>query len=124
MSYTVVGTLMNKATGAAVKDANGNEVTAKRTFTPVAQTGIIEMEFIFNSSKMAGMDLVVFEEMYDADGNLVGQHTDLTDEDQSIYVPRITTTAIDTATGEHVGKGQKTTIILDTVAFDNCPSWL
>lgn len=117
--YTVVGTLMNKATGAAVKDANGNEVTAKRTFTPVAQTGIIEMEFIFNSSKMAGMDLVVFEEMYDADGNLVGQHTDLTDEDQSIYVPRITTTAIDTATGEHVGKGQKTTIILDTVAFDN-----
>lgn len=117
--YTVVGTLMNKATGLPVTDANGNEVTARRTFTPVAQTGIIEMELIFNSSKMAGMDLVVFEELYDAEGTLVGQHTDLTDEDQTIYVPKIETTAIDTATGEHVGKGQKTTTILDTVSFDN-----
>ena len=91
--YTVVGTLMDKNTGLPVKDANGNEVTAERTFTPVATTGTIEMEFLFNASKMAGMDLVVFEEMYDAEGNLVGQHTDLTDTDQSIYVSRIETTA-------------------------------
>src|SRR5699024_6988655 len=72
--YTVVGTLMDKTTGLPVKDANGNEVTAERTFTPVATTGTVEMEFLFNASEMAGMDLVVFEEMYDAEGILVGQH--------------------------------------------------
>lgn len=117
--YTVVGTLMDKTTGLPVKDANGNEVTAERTFTPVATTGTVEMEFLFNASEMAGMDLVVFEEMYDAEGILVGQHTDLNDTDQSIYVSCIETTAIDTATDAHVGKAQETTLIVDTVAFDN-----
>ena len=108
--YTVVGTLMDKTTGLPVKDANGNEVTAERTFTPVATTGTVEMEFLFNASEMAGMDLVVFEEMFDAEGILVGQHTDLNDTDQTIYVTEIQTTAIDTATDAHVGKAQETTL--------------
>ena len=43
--------------------------------------------FTFDTTKLQGKTLVVFETMYDTQGNPIVDHSDLNDEDQTVSVP-------------------------------------
>ena len=83
--YTVSGTLMVKSTGLPLLDAQGNPVTATKTFKPATSTGSVELEFTFDARALAGETIVVFEELL-VDGNVVAKHADIDDEGQSVKI--------------------------------------
>lgn len=116
--YTVRGTLKNAADGSTVKDKNGREVTAEKTFTPSSAGGSIVMTFTFDGSLLAGTKTVVFEDVYQ-NGRLVASHADISDEGQTVYIPEIGTTALDNATGTHESFAGTAVTINDTVKYTN-----
>ena len=83
-TYTAKGTLMDKATGEAVKDAKGNAITAEKQFTVRASSGKVKVTFTFDGSCMFGKETVVFEKVYDAEGHLAASHEDIEDEGQTV----------------------------------------
>lgn len=116
--YTLKGTLMNKATGEPVTDGEENPVTAEKTFTAKKVKGTAEMTFTFDSTKLAGADIVVFEELYQKE-NLIAEHTDITDEEQTIHFPEIGTKAMDHETNTNVSKADREITLVDTVSYSN-----
>ena len=65
---------------------NGKEVTAEAEFSPDKSEGSVNVEFTFNAKDLGGKDLVVFEKMYDANGNEVANHEDINDEGQTVKI--------------------------------------
>lgn len=90
--YTVKGKLMDKATKQPIKDENGNEITASKTFTATSKSGSVDLEYTYNSLNRQGKATVVFEDMYHND-KLVATHSDITDINQTIDYPNIHTKA-------------------------------
>ena len=82
--YTVKGILMDKATKKELL-INGKTVTAEKTFKPEAADGTVEMEFTFDSSALAGKEVVVFEDLYREDVK-IATHADITDEGQTVKI--------------------------------------
>ena len=118
--YTMTGALMDKATGTAVKDDADNEVTATTTFTPQTANGTVNVVFTFNKATTENLTYVAYETLYSASSK-IAEHNDLTDEQQSIFFPKIRTTATDKNTQDHVGSIEangKTTLV-DVVSYDN-----
>lgn len=62
-TYIVKGVLMDKSTGIAVV-CDGEEVAAETEFIAESESGSIDVEFIFGGRNLAGVDTVVFEELY------------------------------------------------------------
>ena len=86
-AYTAHGTIMDKATGMPLEDAEGNPVTATAEFTPEASEGTVEVAFEFDASKIEeGAALVAFEEVLDVNGNVIVVHQDIDDEGQTVVV--------------------------------------
>lgn len=117
-TYKVTGTAMDKATGEAIKDADGNEVTAEAEITPETADGSVDVDFIFDGSALAGKTIVMFEEIRYED-KLIGVHADIEDEAQTIYVPAIATEAIDEVTGIHLSNAGEDVKVKDTVSYQN-----
>jgi len=97
-SYTVVGNLQYAKTdaegnitenGALVQ--NGQPVTASMTFVPTSASGYVDLEFTVNAADimMHGYNrIVAFEDLYfGPEGIRVAVHADITDEEQTIFVP-------------------------------------
>ena len=80
-TYVVKGTIMDKASGETIG------VTAETTFTAEAADGSVEVTFTFDTTQLQGKTLVVFETLYDTQGNPIVAHSDLNDEDQTVSVP-------------------------------------
>ena len=72
---------MDKASGQSIG------VTAETTFTAEAADGSTTVAFTFDTSVLQGKTLVVFETLYDTNGNQIVAHSDLNDEDQTVTVP-------------------------------------
>ena len=86
-TYTAHGTIMDKATGMPLEDAEGNPVTAAAEFTAESSEGTVEVAFEFDASRLEeGAALVAFEEVLDASGNVAAVHQDLEDEGQTVVV--------------------------------------
>ena len=117
-TYTVSGYLMVKETGKPLLDADGNKVTAEKTFIATEEDGSIDLMFTFDSRLVEGQSVVVFEDMY-YNGVKVGTHSDISDEGQTVHYPKLKTRAIDSATKDHVGTVSKTATIIDTVDYTN-----
>ena len=107
--YTVKGVLMDKGTGKTVKEA-GKEIIVEKAFIVEdgKPNGTLEMDFSFDGSDFAGRTIVVFERLY-RDDKEVAAHTDISDKNQSIYIPKVKTTAAYSHTGE----------ITDIVSYSN-----
>lgn len=116
VSYTLRGTLMDKATGEAVRDAGGKLLSAEKTFTPVTGNGSVDVEFVFDASAFAGMAVVVFEELYEGEKKLA-EHKDMGDDAQTIHYPGIATRAADSKTSTNVSHAEKEVTLIDTVSF-------
>ena len=85
-TYKVSGVLMNKETKAEMT-IDGKPITGETEFTPEKTSGSVEVEFVFDSSKVNGNSLVVFEELYDVETDtLIGDHKDIDDEDQTVTI--------------------------------------
>lgn len=111
--YEMTGTLMDRDTGKPIL-SGGAAVTSSVFFRaekdgPFFATegekleetqhektelvsGIIEMQFRFDGSALAGKQAVAFEKLTTS-GSLVGEHSDLNDEAQTVNLPTINTTA-------------------------------
>lgn len=115
--YKVVGTAVDKSNGAPVI-ANGNNVTAEAEFVAKEATGKVDVVFTFDASLLAGRTIVMFEDVY-YENNLIATHADITDEAQTLYVPKIGTTAIDGERKDHNSAADSSVTIVDSVAYQN-----
>ena len=116
--YTLEGTLMDKATGEPLLDADGNPATASTTFTAKTSSGTVEMEFTFKVNYVSHVSIVAFESLLE-DGVEVAVHADIEDEGQTVHVPEIGTTATDSETGGHVALADSSVTVVDVVAYQN-----
>jgi len=111
--YEVTGTLMDKETGKPLL-SGGNKVTSTVRFkaekegpvfaaegetlkdSPEGEvelvSGTVELKFSFDGTGLGSKGAVVFEKLY-THGSLVGEHSEINDEKQTVYLPGIETTA-------------------------------
>lgn len=107
-AYKVSGTLHVKTVaedgtvtdGGELKDAEGNAYTAEKEFTADGKDMDVELSFTVDASQIAGQTVVAFETL-SRDGTQLGVHADITDEDQSVHLPKIGTNMLADATGAH-----------------------
>lgn len=119
-TYTVTGTLMDKSTGEPYL-IDGSPVTATTTFTPDEPDGKVEVKFAFDGLSITeDTRLTVFEELY-LESDLVCDHKDIDDEDQTVTVipPEIGTQATAEDGISKVVYGDTECTIVDTVAYKN-----
>ncbi|MCI6547860.1 MAG: VaFE repeat-containing surface-anchored protein [Coriobacteriaceae bacterium] len=120
--YVATGTLHlvnpDGTDGGALKDADGDDVTASTTFTPDAADGTVDVEFAFDASQLAGKTVVAFEDV-SRSGVTVATHADVTDEGQSVHFVDIHTTATDKADGDHQIAATQTQTVVDRVEYTN-----
>jgi hypothetical protein len=108
---------MDKATGEALLDASGNIIITKTEFVGDDFTGTVEVEFTFDSSNLAGTSIVVFETMYDAEGNDYMEHADINDEGQTVNVVDVHTQAHDSDTNTNEGTVSEEAALIDVVSY-------
>ena len=113
--YKLAGTLMDKATGKSVADGSGKPVTASATLKPDKSDGQASVTFQLDASKLGGHDLVAFEVLTQGKAT-VATHEDLKDEEQTVHVAAIGTTATDKADGDHTVAAAKGEIV-DAVSY-------
>lgn len=82
--YTIKGVVMDKSTGNGLL-VNSAPVESSVTFTPTEACGDTEMYFEFNTTNLGGAHLVVFEDLY-YDGELIIEHHDINDDDESFEI--------------------------------------
>lgn len=116
--YTVKGTLMDKATGEPLLDIDGNPATAETTFKAKSASGTVEVKFTFSARAAFSATIVAFESL-EEEGIEVAVHADIEDEDQTVWVPGIGTTAKDGETGTSVSCADAEVTIVDTVSYEN-----
>lgn len=125
--YTVTGTLHMKAAdgdgseAVAVKDTEGNPVTAKAVFTPEKANGTVDVTFEFDGSELAHGDEIVAFESLDRKGVELAAHADIDDAAQTVSVsnPLIGTLAHDGLDGDSTVVADADASIVDDVTYKN-----
>lgn len=125
-TYTIKGKLIDKATGQPLI-VNGKEVTAEKTFTVTKNnstitgdgaSGSVDLEYEVDSTVLAGKTTVVFEHLY-YDDKEIATHADIDDKKQSVYFPKVGTTAKSRETNSNLGMPRANETIVDTVKYEN-----
>ena len=117
--YEVTGTLMDKETGEEVKGADGKAVqTVEKKTANDEGEGYWDIVFKFNAVPYAGKSVVAFEKVT-TDGTDVAVHADIEDDDQTVQIPKISTSAIDGQTLNKVGTGVELGTFIDTMTYEN-----
>lgn len=116
--YTLIGKMMDKATGNALLKADGSEVTGKATFTPESSNGTATVEITFDCADLDGHSLVAFEKLYRGE-TTIASHEDIDDGDQTVTVisPELATTAIDGIDGDKNVVKDPEAEVTDTVEY-------
>lgn len=119
LDYTLKGVVMDQETGEPLLNADGEEITVEKVFTPEESSLTVDMEFVLDSSELVGKSIVIFEYLYHNDEE-IESHEDIKDEDQTVsfVTPEIHTTAIDQDTMVHQAYINEKTVIVDTVAYE------
>lgn len=108
VKYTVDGELVDTVTG------KPTGIKGSATFTPTSTSGQVEVAFTVPQG-YAGRSLVAFESVSDG-VRIIAEHKDVNDHNQTVWVPKVATTAVDKADGDHVIPAEGGTVI-DTVAY-------
>ena len=125
--YTVKGKLIDKDTRKALKDKDGKEITAEKTFTVTKDnsiidgngaSGTVELTYEVDSTLLKGKTTVVFEKLFYNDKE-IATHEDINEEGQSVHFVGIKTTATSDLTDSSLGMPNKTETITDTVHCKN-----
>ena len=121
-TFRIEGVLMDPETGEALL-IGGEEVRSETEFTAEGASGFAVVSFELDASSLEGRSTVVFEKLYDAEGNLVASHEDLGDEGQTVSFaspsPEIGTTATDGDDGDHEAYADADVTIVDEVRYEN-----
>lgn len=119
-TYTLTGTLMDKTTGAAYLDAEGNEVTASAEFTPEEPSGSTDVTFRFNAAGQSSTSLVVFEEL-SWEGRMLATHADLDSATQTVELisPEVSTCAIDGIDADKIIAADPESSVTDNLSYRN-----
>lgn len=113
--YTVYGILMNKSTGETIL-IGGETVTAETVFTADDKDGYVELTFEFDGTELVGKTVVVFESLLYEDLE-IALHADIEDEDQSVNIIDIHTSARDALNGTQTAEWDHEAVIVDTVSY-------
>ena len=119
-TYELIGRVMDRTSGQALVDANGQEVIAQTDFIAEHADGNTTLSFAFDASLLEdGHELVVFERLY-RDDEEIAAHEDIDDEEQTVSVipPAIETFASDTLDGDKIVAAHEETRILDAVSYE------
>ena len=123
--YQLKGWEMVKSENAELL-VDGERVENELTFTATDSKMEVQIEFTFNTSELAGKDLVTFEELYDVTNPdepiKVAEHKDIEDDGQTVTITdrviTMHTTATDKATGKKAIEATDKVTIIDTVTLD------
>ena len=115
--YTIQGILMDQESEEELL-IDGKPVTAQSVFTPESSEGTIQLSFSLNASTLAGKTAVAFETLQ-YEEKTIAVHADIKDEKQSIYFPKIGTTAKDAEDGDQTAVADEEVSIIDTVSYSN-----
>lgn len=113
--YRVSGVLMNKETGEELI-VDGANVQAETTFTAESSEGSVELIYELDASALAGVTVVVFEDLYQDNIKLISHNT-ITDEEQSIHYLKVRTSA--SVNGAKEVTASSSTKLIDTVTYSN-----
>lgn len=80
--HLIKGVVMEKKTKKPLL-VDGKEIRAEKTFTPDKASGTVEITFSFDSSALAGKEVVVFESVYYQDRE-IAVHADIMDKSQTV----------------------------------------
>jgi hypothetical protein len=124
-TYTLKGTVVDKETG-TVLQTEGTDMKGECTFTvdseytilPTEKCGTVDVLFHLDCSELKGKNLVVYEELYDSQGNLVAEHKDIESGEQSVFLAELGTVAsFGDGSKVHNRKGMLT--VIDRVSYKN-----
>ena len=113
--YRMEGRLTDRETGETLT-VGGKPVAAETSFIPEEEQGTVKLEFSFDASGLAGRTLVAFEQLY-WEEKLIAVHEDPEDQEQTVYIPEIRTSARDSRTDSRVGSVREDAVIVDTVSY-------
>ena len=100
--YTANGELMHHSDNGLVETGIKNS----QTFTPKEPCGTVTVPFTFKAGEFAGDDLTVFEEVLDAQGDVVATHQDENDKDQTISIEKFPPKAVKPKSGVVIKSGE------------------
>lgn len=129
MNYTIKGSLWDLTDDVPVTYDDGENVICETAFTPTNQKGEVEVYFgeyeitddngnpvktgkPLDMSRYAGHTIVIFEQLYDNQDNLVADHVDKEDVSQMVYFPKLDSVTKGTVIGANED-------ITDTVTYDS-----
>lgn len=118
--YIAVTKLMDAETLEILKEGDV-EVSKSTKFVPSAEEGSVYVEYELDASKYQGKTFVIFEYIYKVvnDENvLIGKHEDPSDDDQTVKIPELKTSAYEVVVGEDESYMFELT---DVVNFNNLP---
>ena len=127
--YVMSGILQDKLTGQAFLDKDGNVIVGNTEFDvpevldeygqPVPQSGKVDVDFTLDTTKIEGAVLVAFEELHAGSitGELIAEHKDINDVNQTVVVPSLKTTATDSNNGTHTLTYKERVNISDKVSY-------
>ena len=115
--YTVTGVLIDKETGNELKDNDGKAVTSSVTFTAESEEGHVSLEFTVDTSYLSGRKIVAFETV-SFEGRKVAVHADINDNDQTVGVPELVTSASGNGSSKLISNNRKVSIT-DKVEYKN-----
>lgn len=92
---------------------------AEQRFTVSEANGSVAVDITIDTTELVGKTLVVFEDVYDIKGNLIAEHEDADDVEQTVYVAEIGTKASDGETGKKKMILGKDVTLIDTVSYTN-----
>ena len=83
-TYTLVGILMDKQSGEPVVTGE-SIVSADHTFTAESKDGTEQVRFTLDATHLDGKDTVVFEKLFNEEGEEIASHEDLESEKQTVH---------------------------------------
>ena len=114
-SYRLEGVLVDRDSGAPLKNANNEPVTASTSFVPRSQTGSQQVTFVLDTSKLQGKSIVAEERLF-LNGVEIAKHDDHNAESQTVFVPSLATTLAEVVPSSEEDATQLTLIDKVTVS--------
>ncbi len=120
--YVLEGTLVDRDTQKPITNADGTQLMVRRDFEPEASEGIVEVPFKLDATSLEGHTLVAYETLFakhENDSQEIAQHADLNDTNQTVVIPRISTSAVNAENGKKSILLSDKAHIRDTVTYQN-----
>lgn len=115
--YTVYGILVDEASGEPLLDENGHEIESATEFVAFEKDSTVDVTFEFNGNFDTAKKLVAYEVLL-YEGTPIAYHADRKDEAQTLWLPKISTSARVPLTDSQLAPGVEELVISDKVKYE------